>query len=117
MMTSVRDLVTALLAVRAQMLTGKGLRQDLANWLSPPDPFINFNTADHSRHEGTAEWFTQSSVFKSWKESGPFLWIHGKRISINPLCALFFAYRSPCPQRALEKLFSRTSSTSSFWSK
>ncbi|KAF8463552.1 hypothetical protein DFH94DRAFT_857982 [Russula ochroleuca] len=54
------------------------LRQDLANWLSPPDPFINFNTADHARHEGTAVWFTQSSVFKSWKESSSFLWIHGK---------------------------------------
>jgi hypothetical protein len=57
------------------------LRQDLANWLSPPDPFINFNTADHARHEGTAEWFTQSSVFKNWKESSSLLWIHGKRAS------------------------------------
>ncbi|KAF8463773.1 hypothetical protein DFH94DRAFT_827487 [Russula ochroleuca] len=54
------------------------LRQDLAKWLSPPDPFINFNTADHSRHKGTAEWFTQSSVFKNWKESNSLLWVHGK---------------------------------------
>ncbi|KAF8487513.1 hypothetical protein DFH94DRAFT_29981 [Russula ochroleuca] len=53
------------------------LRQDLANWLSPPDPSINFNTADHARHKGTAEWFTQSSVFNNWKESSSLLWIHG----------------------------------------
>jgi hypothetical protein len=58
-----------------------GLRKDLENWLSPPDPFINFNTADHARHEGTAVWFTQSDVFKNWKESSSLLWIHGKRTS------------------------------------
>jgi hypothetical protein len=24
-------------------------------------------------------WFTESSTFKDWKESGSLLWIHGKR--------------------------------------
>ena len=79
-MRSVRDLIAALsLAVQAQMFTGSQMRQDMENWLSPADPFINFNTANESHYEGTAEWFTQSSVFKSWKESGSLLWIHGKR--------------------------------------
>ena len=85
-----------------------GLRKDLENWLSPPDPFINFNTADHARHEGTAVWFTQSDVFKNWKQSSSLLWIHGKRTSSGHLCAFAFAHRSLCPQRALENLFSRT---------
>jgi hypothetical protein len=85
-----------------------GLRKGLENWLSPPDPFINFNTADHTRHEGTAVWFTQSDVFKNWKQSSSLLWIHGKRIFSGHLCALAFAHRSLCPQRAPEKLFSRT---------
>ncbi|KAF8463549.1 hypothetical protein DFH94DRAFT_699530 [Russula ochroleuca] len=77
-------LVVALsLAVQAQMLIGNQLRKDLTDWLSPPDPFIDFNTADHARHEGTAEWFTQSSVFRNWKESSSFLWIHGKHLYIH----------------------------------
>jgi hypothetical protein len=79
-MTSVRDLLVTLSSdVWTQVFTGNQLRQDLEKWLSPPDPFINFNTADHARHKGTAEWFTQSSLFKSWKETSSFLWIHGKR--------------------------------------
>ena len=57
------------------------MRQDIEKWLSPADPFINFNTANEAHHEGTAEWFSQSSAFKSWKECGSLLWIHGKRIS------------------------------------
>jgi hypothetical protein len=104
------------------MLTGNQLlqnivelREGLANWLSPPDPFINFNTADHARHEGTAVWFNQSSVFKNWKESSTFLWIHGKRMSPSSLYALSFANRSPYLQRALENLFSRTYSINPFW--
>jgi len=81
-MRNVRDLIAALsLAVQAQMFAGSQMRQDIEQWLSPVDPFINFNTANEAHYEGTAEWFTQSSVFKSWKESGSLLWIHGKRIS------------------------------------
>ena len=70
------------------MLTGNQLRQGLENWLSPPDLSKNFNTAVQARHEGTAEWFTQSAVFKSWKESSSLLWIHGKRKSSVLLRAL-----------------------------
>jgi hypothetical protein len=69
------------LAVQAQIFTGNQMRQDIETWLSPADPFINFNTANEAHHEGTAEWFTQSSVFNSWKQSGSLLWIHGKRMS------------------------------------
>ncbi|KAH9996168.1 hypothetical protein BJV74DRAFT_295552 [Russula compacta] len=54
------------------------LRQDLRNWLSPPDPSVNFNIASDARHEGTAEWFTQCSTFNDWKASGSLIWIHGK---------------------------------------
>jgi hypothetical protein len=97
------------------MLIGNQLRKDLTDWLSPPDPFIDFNTADHARHEGTAEWFTQSSVFRNWKESSSFLWIHGKRTSSSHLCALAFVNRSLYSQRALGNLFSRASSINSFW--
>jgi hypothetical protein len=83
-MRSVRDPIVALsLAVQAQMFTGNQIRQDIKKWLSPADPFINFNTANEAHYEGTAGWFTQSSVFKSWKQSGSLLWIHGKRISSN----------------------------------
>ena len=87
MMTNVRSLLTVLpLDVQAEMLTENQLLQDivelrkeLAKWLSPPDPSINLNTAGQARHEGTAMWFTQSSIFKNWKASSSLLWIHGKR--------------------------------------
>ena len=59
--------------------TGDQIRRDLRNWLSPPDPSVNYNIASDAHHEGTALWFTESNVFKNWKECGSFLWIHGKR--------------------------------------
>ncbi|KAH9958154.1 hypothetical protein BC827DRAFT_1156957 [Russula dissimulans] len=55
------------------------LRQDLAKWLSPPDPSVNYNTACDARHEGTAVWFIESSTFENWKDSSGLLWIYGKR--------------------------------------
>ena len=70
-------------AVQAQMFTGNQMRQDIEMWLCPADPFINFNTANDAHYEGTSEWILQSSAFKSWKESGSLLWIHGKRISFS----------------------------------
>jgi hypothetical protein len=103
-MRSVRDLIAALsLAVQAQMSTGNQIHQDIEKWLSPADPFINFNTANDAHYEGTAEWFTQSSVFRSWKESGSLLWIHGKRISSSSLTASS-ADRTPYLQRDLGNL-------------
>ncbi|KAH9964749.1 hypothetical protein BJV74DRAFT_302368 [Russula compacta] len=54
------------------------IRRDLQNWLSPPDPSINYNTASDAHHEGTATWFTESTTFTDWKASGSLLWIHGK---------------------------------------
>jgi len=58
---------------------GNQLRNDLATWLSPPDPFINYNTASDSRHGGTGVWITKSNEFKNWKESSSLLWVYGKR--------------------------------------
>ena len=63
------------------VLTGNQIRQDLRNWLSPPDPSINFNTASDAHHEGTALWFIQGNTFADWKVSGSLLWIFGKRTS------------------------------------
>ena len=103
-MRSVRDLTAAFSsAVQAQMFTGNQMRQDIKNWLSPADPFINFNTANDAHYEGTAEWFTQGSTFKSWKESGSLLWIQGKRIFFS-LTARTSTNRTPSLQRDLGNL-------------
>ena len=59
--------------------TGDQLRIDLATWLSPPDPFINYNTASDSRHDGTGVWITESNEFKNWKLFTSLLWVYGKR--------------------------------------
>jgi hypothetical protein len=50
------------------------------NWLSPPDPSINYRTACDTHHEGTTTWFIESMTFKQWKQSGSLFWIHGKRM-------------------------------------
>ena len=60
-------------------ITGDQLQNDLATWLSPPDPFINYNTASDARYGGTGVWFIESSEFHNWKESASLLWIYGKR--------------------------------------
>ncbi|KAI9429247.1 hypothetical protein H4582DRAFT_2152318 [Lactarius indigo] len=40
------------------------LRRELRNWISPPDPSINYNTACGAHHEGTAAWLTRGDAFK-----------------------------------------------------
>lgn len=48
------------------------------NWLSPPDPSINYNKALLQRHEGSGQWFLQSAAYSAWrKERNSFLWLHG----------------------------------------
>ncbi|KAH9066711.1 hypothetical protein EDB87DRAFT_452663 [Lactarius vividus] len=56
------------------------LRYDLRNWLTPPDPSVNYNTACGAHHKGTAAWLTRGDVFNGWKASGCLLWVHGKRM-------------------------------------
>ncbi|KAH9998866.1 hypothetical protein BJV74DRAFT_190418 [Russula compacta] len=58
--------------------SGNKLRQDIVEWLSPPDPSVNYKIARDTRQKGTVVWFTESSTFKNWKASGSLLWIYGK---------------------------------------
>ena len=69
------------LVMKAQQLTGDQIRKDLRNWLSPPDPSVNYNIASDAHHEGTAMWFMESDAFNNWKASDSLLWIYGKRTS------------------------------------
>jgi hypothetical protein len=61
-------------------------RQDLRKWLSPPDPSTNHNIARRAHHEGTANWFFQGTMFKTWKSTPSLLWVHGKRTFFLPPC-------------------------------
>jgi len=86
-------------------LTGDQLHEHLRNWLSPPDPSVNYHTASHARHEGTNLWFMGCGAFKNWKVSNSLLWIYGKRTFPLPssslwLMDLFFFSRfgEECPQ-------------------
>src|SRR5216684_1748245 len=65
------------------------LQGDIQIWLSPPDPWKNYNIACGSRHTGTARWFLESDSFSKWKSTGPssLLWIHGKRARSSSLSA------------------------------
>ncbi len=66
----------------SQIFIGKQLRECLRSWLSPADPSTNHNLACDARHEGTAQWFFRGTIFNHWKSTGPFLWVHGKRVFI-----------------------------------
>jgi hypothetical protein len=58
---------------------GNQLRECLRKWVTPPDPSTNQNIACDLHHGGTAEWFSQGSIFTEWKSAGSLLWIYGKR--------------------------------------
>ena len=62
---------------------GDRLEKDVQHWLSPPDPSTNQNFVSKLRHEGTTEWFFESSALTEWKAKGSLLWIHGKRRSFE----------------------------------
>ncbi len=78
------------LVMKAQQFTGDQMRKDLRNWLSPPDPSVNYNIASDAHHEGTAMWFMESDTFNNWKASDSLLWIYGKRTS-PALCSFDLA--------------------------
>ncbi|KAI9441063.1 hypothetical protein BJY52DRAFT_1378164 [Lactarius psammicola] len=65
-------------AIEVSDLHRRGVRQDLQDWISPPDPSINYVTACDAHHKNTATWCTQGNTFADWKASGSLLWIHGK---------------------------------------
>ncbi|KAH9178030.1 hypothetical protein EDB89DRAFT_1299174 [Lactarius sanguifluus] len=54
------------------------LRRDLRNWISPPDPSVNYNTACGAHHKSTTAWLTRGDAFKYWRAHGCLLWVHGK---------------------------------------
>jgi len=49
------------------------LRENLRKWLSPPDPSTSHNIARALRHEGSAKWFFEGSIFNDWKSTGSLL--------------------------------------------
>ncbi|KAH9953946.1 hypothetical protein BC827DRAFT_1366187, partial [Russula dissimulans] len=55
------------------------LQKDVRRWLSPPDSSTNHNTARHTHHKGSAEWFINGKTFTQWKiGTGSLLWVCGK---------------------------------------
>ena len=107
----------------SNFFTGNHLRDSIFRWLSPPDQSTNHFIARKFRHNGTAQWFFEGSIFKKWKSTGSFLWIHGKRASLlaftmrRPLIASRFycsRFREKCtlvrPPLALVTLVKLTSS-------
>jgi hypothetical protein len=77
------------------------LLSKIQNWLSPPDPWKNFNIARKSRHGDTGAWFVKGTTLTEWKASGPssLLWINGKRqllpsVDIFPPRLTAFTFRS-----------------------
>ncbi|KAN0141995.1 hypothetical protein V8E53_000457 [Lactarius tabidus] len=69
------------------------VEQDILQWLSPPNPSTNHNTACKVYHNVPPTWFFGSRVFKDWMSKGPLLWIHGKPGSGKSiLCSAIIQY-------------------------
>jgi hypothetical protein len=80
------------------------MQEQFCRWLSVSDPWINQNVARNAHHDGTATWFTQGDIFKTWKLTGSLMWIHGLRSYIScmflPLLMIFSTVswiRKDCP--------------------
>ncbi|KAE9378647.1 hypothetical protein N431DRAFT_396440 [Stipitochalara longipes BDJ] len=53
-------------------------RREITQWLSPPDPFSNYNAAVDKRRRDTGQWLLDSAQYAAWRESeDSFLWLHG----------------------------------------
>ena len=76
---------TILRFVASNIFIGTQLRDNLLRWLSPPDPSVNHNIASKAHHNGTSQWFFHGGMFKEWKATGSFLWVHGKRAFLQVL--------------------------------
>jgi hypothetical protein len=66
-----------------RILSGNQLRENIRQWLSPPDTATNHNIACNTHHKKTASWFCQGSIYREWKSTGSLLWVHGKRLSFS----------------------------------
>jgi Cdc6-like AAA superfamily ATPase len=52
--------------------------REIRDWLSAPEPFIDYENALEKRHEGTGLWFTGGQAFADWKKQpNSILWLHG----------------------------------------
>ena len=64
--------------ISSNTILGKLLLKELKEWLTPPDPFTNYNIACSTQHDKTATWVFNEDIFTEWELSGSMLWIHGK---------------------------------------
>ena len=67
------------------MVIGAEELQKLKQWLSPPDPSVNYNVGLRDLHEETATWFLEGAIFQEWHSISSLLWIHGKRAFLENL--------------------------------
>ena len=67
----------ALKRLRKEVQEGERLVK-IRNWLSAPDPSINYQKAHNQRQPGTGLWLQQHESFKNWKEDAASrLWLYG----------------------------------------
>ncbi|KAK2811859.1 hypothetical protein FQN50_001897 [Emmonsiellopsis sp. PD_5] len=53
-------------------------KQEIFNWLNPPDPSSNYYAAHKKRQKDTGKWFLGGAEYSTWKQtSNSILWLHG----------------------------------------
>lgn len=55
-----------------------GRYEKIRQWLTAPDPSLNYNRALKDRHVNTGGWFLETNIYLKWlSESGSLLWLYG----------------------------------------
>lgn len=49
----------------------------IREWLSAPDPSVNFQKALKLREPNTGLWMLENDLYKKWKDEASFIWLHG----------------------------------------
>jgi len=82
-------------------------REKIHQWLSPPDPLLNYQKALKQRQADTGLWFLESSQYGKWKtDPTSFLWLHGipgcgKTILSSTVLENVFQYRADDPTKVV----------------
>jgi hypothetical protein len=83
----------------------KELKRDMDQWLSAPNPSDTHNRLQEEHHEGTGNWFLETTDFTTWRDTpGGMLWIKGIRESTR--CVISHPTLTGQRQLATGKVFS-----------
>lgn len=72
-----RNRVLAALRQRDELSVQHAAFQKIREWLNPPNPWTNHESARKLYVQHTGEWLFESNEYQAWKSGGRHLWLYG----------------------------------------